>query len=165
MAFVLHFSIFYNPFSNSTRGYVFQRLLETIDYSLNEHEETKFDFFCNSWKYFICFFVLEYIFSQIRFKFLLPFGTERLGLWSMNLDTLFQCFVLFFVKTCKEITYNICHICKIIEIQSFSSQLNENVIDYQLISAKVIPKQCPCAILSIIWVEFSGVYFEVQGRE
>ena len=39
-------------------------------------------------------------------------------------------------------------ICKIIDIQSISSQLYEIIIDYLLILAKVKPKQCPGAILT-----------------
>ena len=44
--------------------------------------------------------------------------------------------VLFFflVKNCKEITQKLSHICKVIEIQSFSSQLYEIIMDYLLIS-------------------------------
>ena len=64
----------------------------------------------------------------------------------MNLDI--PSSVLFFlVKTRKEITQKLFHICKIIDIQSFNSQLYEINIDYLLIIAKVTPKQFPGAIL------------------
>ena len=40
-------------------------------------------------------------------------------------------------------TQKLSHICKIIDIQSFSSQLYEAMIDYLLILAKVTPKHSP----------------------
>ena len=54
-------------------------------------------------------------------------------------------FCFFLVKTCKKSCKS--YPCKIINIQSFSSQLNETNIDYLLILAKVTRKQCLGAIL------------------
>ena len=56
-------------------------------------------------------------------------------------------FCFFLVKTRKEITQKLSHICKIINIHLFSSQLHEIIIDHLFILAKVIPQQCPGTIL------------------
>ena len=45
------------------------------------------------------------------------------------------------------------HICRILDIQSFSSQWHEIIIDYLLILAKVTPKQYSGAILTSKWFE------------
>ena len=55
----------------------------------------------------------------------------------------FLVFCFFLVKTCEEITKKLSHICKVIDIQSLSSQFCEIIIDYLLIIAKILPKQCP----------------------
>ena len=55
--------------------------------------------------------------------------------------------VFCFLKTCKKITQKLTHICNIIDIQSFRSQLYKIIIDYLPILAKVTLKQCMGALL------------------
>ena len=66
------------------------------------------------------------------------------GFWGCESWYTLLVFCFFLVKTCKEII----RICKIIHIESSSSQFYAIIIDYLLILAEVTPKQCRGAILT-----------------
>ena len=89
---------------------------------------------------FYLLFVLDQIFLQVRFEFAITFCPGSGDGHEFWYALLVFCF--FLVKTCKDYWKIIENYCKIIEIQSFSSQLYEIIIDY-------LSKQCPGAILKV----------------
>ena len=76
MTFVSHFC---NPLSiqhlHKTRSRIVWRNMRLVF-------ETKFDSFYSSWKHLNCFFILDWIFLQIRFQICCYFsGQMRIGPW------------------------------------------------------------------------------------
>ena len=92
---------------------------------------------------------------------MLPLGTKSLGVLDCGSWYTLLVFCFFLIKTFKEMTYNLSHICQIIDISQ--SGWMKSFIDYLLILAKVIPKQCPGAIFTVIWVGFSRVRLRCGG--
>ena len=133
---------FYNILFTWARGYLFERFLKRKNPIFSIASGSISFVFCSS-KIYICCYIYNCWGWGVGGRGGIIGGRES---WYTLLV-----FYFFSAKTCKEVAWKLSHICKIIDIQSFSFQLYEIIIDYLLILAKETPKLCPCAILISKW--------------